>query len=315
MTKQSQKRAFDKYRKSHPEKIREHQKKYVNKNREKISEYQRLRYHARKTERIDRCGRDPSDIVGIEKLVSEAIEDIRRRILRAEAKESVEPKVPIVRSAEQVEKDRAYGKAYRARNKSHIKERKHRSYIANPEKQKKQSREWYAANKDAAKERDKIYRVVNFEQLDAARKRYYREVHKPRMQALGKMRTTPPVWTDKNQVKVRNAVSHRIFISFKYFLDRGSAPRGSKIKYLGCTAAQLKSFLELKFQPGMSWENYGKRGWHIDHIKPISKFDISTEEGRMEAFNYQNLQPLWAFDNFSKCAWRYPEYTQLLLLI
>lgn len=315
MTKQSQKRAFDKYRKSHPEKIREHQKKYVKKNRKKISEYHRLRYHARKAELIDQCGRDPSDIAGIEKLVSEALDDIRRRIIRAATKEPAAPKAPVVRSAEQIEKSRTDDKAYRARNRSRIKERKHRGYLANPEKQKKQSRAWYAANKGAAKERDKRYREVNFERLDAARKRYYREVVKPKLQALGILRTTPPVWTDKGVIKIRTAVSHRIFMSFKHFLKAGTAPRGSKIRYLGCTAPQLKSFLELKFLPGMTWDNYGRTGWHIDHIKPVSKFDLNTEEGRMAAFNYQNLQPMWSAENLSKCNRTWPEYTQLLLLI
>lgn len=46
----------------------------------------------------------------------------------------------------------------------------------------------------------------------------------------------------------------------------------------------------------MTWENYGK--WHIDHKKPISKFDknvkISTINGLC------NLQPLCASDNLTK---------------
>ena len=39
-------------------------------------------------------------------------------------------------------------------------------------------------------------------------------------------------------------------------------------QYLGCSVYELMSYLEKKFQEGMTWENYGYEGWHIDHIRP-----------------------------------------------
>ena len=39
----------------------------------------------------------------------------------------------------------------------------------------------------------------------------------------------------------------------------------------------LKLHLEKQFTNGMSWENYGKGGWHIDHIKPCASFDLRSE--------------------------------------
>ena len=48
----------------------------------------------------------------------------------------------------------------------------------------------------------------------------------------------------------------------------------------------------------MTWDNYGK--WHIDHIKPCASFDMSIEKEQKKCFNYLNLQPLWAAQNFSK---------------
>jgi hypothetical protein len=50
----------------------------------------------------------------------------------------------------------------------------------------------------------------------------------------------------------------------------------------------------------MSWENHGKFGWHIDHIKPISSFDLTNENEQLECFNYKNMQPLWWNENLSK---------------
>lgn len=50
----------------------------------------------------------------------------------------------------------------------------------------------------------------------------------------------------------------------------------------------------------MSWENYGIRGWHIDHIKPCASFDLSIIEEQKECFHYTNLQPLWWHENLAK---------------
>jgi cytidylate kinase len=75
---------------------------------------------------------------------------------------------------------------------------------------------------------------------------------------------------------------------------------GSAIKDLGCSIEELKKYLESKWQKGMAWDNYGKDGWHIDHILPISSFDLSNPEELKKACHYSNLQPMWARDNFKK---------------
>ena len=68
---------------------------------------------------------------------------------------------------------------------------------------------------------------------------------------------------------------------------------GSAIKDLGCSSEELKLYIESKFQPGMTWNNWSRLGWHIDHIKPISSFDLSDYEQLKQACHYTNLQPLW----------------------
>ena len=69
---------------------------------------------------------------------------------------------------------------------------------------------------------------------------------------------------------------------------------------LGCTTEELKAHLESQFTDGMSWDNYGMNGWHIDHIIPCSSFDMLDPEEQRECFHYTNLQPLWAEDNLRK---------------
>lgn len=67
---------------------------------------------------------------------------------------------------------------------------------------------------------------------------------------------------------------------------------------LGCSNEQLKVFLESKFQPGMTWDNYGK--WHVDHILPLSRVNLTISEELHKVAHYSNLQPLWAKDNLIK---------------
>lgn len=73
---------------------------------------------------------------------------------------------------------------------------------------------------------------------------------------------------------------------------------GSAVKDLGCSIEDFKKYLQSKFQDGMTWENYGE--WHIDHIKPLSLFNLTDKQQFLQACNYINLQPLWAEENLRK---------------
>jgi|688.fasta_scaffold534114_3 hypothetical protein len=66
----------------------------------------------------------------------------------------------------------------------------------------------------------------------------------------------------------------------------------------GCDNQEMRDHLESLFTDGMNWSNYGRTGWHIDHIKPLSKSG-SVEELYNRA-HYTNLKPLWAIDNLKK---------------
>lgn len=101
----------------------------------------------------------------------------------------------------------------------------------------------------------------------------------------------------KNNPSVKICDNLRIRINV--FLKLIKQPKTNKFNnYIGCTPSELKAHLESKFLPGMSWENHGTHGWHIDHIKPLSLAKNSDEAYQL--CHYTNLQPLWAFDNISK---------------
>ena len=61
------------------------------------------------------------------------------------------------------------------------------------------------------------------------------------------------------------------------------------------TIDEFKKHLEKQFDVGMTWNNYGE--WEIDHIKPISLFNLNNDEELFECCNYNNLQPLWKKEN------------------
>lgn len=73
---------------------------------------------------------------------------------------------------------------------------------------------------------------------------------------------------------------------------------GSAIRDLGCSLEHLKLHLELFWDAGMSWSNYGKKdGWVVDHIIPLGSFDLTNRRQFLVASHFTNLQPLWYVDN------------------
>lgn len=69
---------------------------------------------------------------------------------------------------------------------------------------------------------------------------------------------------------------------------------------IGCTITELRTHIEKQFKPGITWDNWTKYGWHIDHIKPCDSFDLTDIEQQKVCFHYTNLQPLWCKENWSK---------------
>ncbi|MFC1453599.1 hypothetical protein ACFLQL_00275 [Verrucomicrobiota bacterium] len=71
---------------------------------------------------------------------------------------------------------------------------------------------------------------------------------------------------------------------------------------VGYTINELKQYLESKFLSEMSWDNYGRNGWVIDHIIPKSFFKYTKPEDQefQYCWSLDNLQPMWDKDNLIK---------------
>jgi hypothetical protein len=192
--------------------------------------------------------------------------------------------------------------------------------ITDPKERKKAYRKnWNETNKDYFKKynRDnkskiklhkKAYRELNKEKVSKQIKAY-RENNRDKINTINKN------WRYNNKEKVNKQIkvylNNRLKTDLQFKLThnlrnrlnsaiKGNYKAGSAVKDLGCSVEELKSYIESKFQPGMTWDNWTTDGWHIDHIKPLSSFDLTDRKQLLEACHYTNLQPLWAKDNIIK---------------
>jgi hypothetical protein len=71
---------------------------------------------------------------------------------------------------------------------------------------------------------------------------------------------------------------------------------------VGYKMPELKQHLENLWSSGMSWNNYGKNGWVIDHIIPrkLWEYKSSNDIEFKQCWCLANLQPLWEIDNIKK---------------
>lgn len=180
------------------------------------------------------------------------------------------------------------------------------------DKQKEYDKNRYEENRDKILERKKEYHRENRDKILIQKeqyrndpnnidkiKEYLKDYRIENKEKLKEWRQNNKILLSEIQRKYRKNNPHCVaWRSLLHStLDRlGTEKHGHTIDILGYSAAQLKHHIEKQFQPGMSWENYGD--WHIDHIRPVTNFDINEDVKVVCAL--ENLQPLWAFDNLSK---------------
>lgn len=152
---------------------------------------------------------------------------------------------------------------------------------------------WRENNKESVKETGRKQYLKNREKRCLEAKEY-RRTHREEIQELErekkKRNRKNPQW------RLVNALRTRLRDAL-----RGSGVKKSvaTMDLLGCPVAWLQVHLESLFKPGMTWENRGSV-WHVDHVKPCAKFDLSNPEQQRICFHWTNLQPLFATENLKK---------------
>lgn len=190
-------------------------------------------------------------------------------------------------------------KRWREEHSEEIKAYRRKHYLklyADPETREKmlaRNREWKRLNRPKVTAATKRWIEKNPEAARVSRKKQYdkdREKHYAYTYAYSKRRR-------KEDVQYRLGIYLRTRLNTALRRQGGN---GSGVRNLGCSVAELKARFETLFQSGMSWDNYGFYGWHIDHIRPLCTFDLTDPLQVAEACHYTNLQPLWAGENLRK---------------
>lgn len=232
-------------------------------------------------------------------------------------------------SAESRAKRLAYQRAYYVAKKDAIREQRRSQAESHPrnkstrtkkpltEAQKavisKRNRAYYAANRDRMVQKSALWRQANserFKETSAA----YRKKHG--QASMRKMLNDPirrerhykrlHAWQKSKMQKdpcfaIYKRVMAQMFRAMRKHMAGGPVTQQFKIvQLLGCDWMDFIQHIEAQFLPGMTWQNHGQSGWHFDHIRPLSSFDLTDARQLSEGCHFTNVQPLWAADNIRK---------------
>lgn len=151
---------------------------------------------------------------------------------------------------------------------------------SNKEYMDNKSKLWYQENKEHRKQYLKEYREKNIDKI-REKKRVYEK-------------------NKKDSDPLYKLISNFRTAIYQVLKENNVQKNGHYFDVLKYTPEELMSHLESKFIDGMTWDNYGE--WHVDHIKPISSFNINEigDDEFMECWKLGNLQPLWGIENIKK---------------
>ena len=213
----------------------------------------------------------------------------------------------------QKEKNREYKKQWHRANKERVSKIKKESYQNNKQqilqknkKYRQENREiilegkrnYYRNNKEVVA----LYLQNNRDQI-LQRKKEYRISHKEKIKEYDQKHKDQRNQTIKERKK--QDINFKIKCNLRTRLYQaivGIVKFGSAVRDMGCSIEFLKEYFKPMFifipqaNEMMSWENY-PRLWEIDHIIPLSAFDLTNREELLKAVHYSNLRPMWTTQN------------------
>ena len=205
------------------------------------------------------------------------LKEIRKRYLEKN-KEKIK-----ARRKELYQENKEYYTNYRVDNAQKIKEQKQAYYQENKEKIKERERIYSQKNKEKIKARKKQYEIDNKDKIKARKKEYIKN-NRSRITALVREKRQNDI-----KFKIKNNISRRFLIALKTFTNSG------KTQALKEYGIDIKSIVEKLGEPPQDGKKY-----HIDHIFPVSAFDLNNPEHIKACWHPSNLRWLEASENISK---------------
>jgi hypothetical protein len=177
-------------------------------------------------------------------------------------------------------------------------------YQNNKEQKKKTSAEWYQNNKEHANKVSKEWYQNNKEHAAKVSKEW-------RLKNKEKDKNDQAKWRLENKEWRRNYENNRYKTDINFRLTKlcrgrirkiikGENKSVSTMELIGCTPDELRQHLESKFEPWMNWENQGLGGWDVEHIIPMSKFNLICPVQQHACCHWSNLQPMEHIANIKK---------------
>ena len=197
-------------------------------------------------------------------------------------------------------------------------EKKKKYQLDNIEHIKKINKEYYQKNKEKFARNNKRYKNKNIENIKISNKNY-RENNKTKVLLSNK------TYRDSNKdktkeyyqkiVKLKNRERYNVDPLYRLitnirslinysFKSKNIIKNQRTLKIIGCSFEEFKSYIEVKFEYWMTWENSGSytgnynETWQLDHIVPISS--AKTEDDIYKLNHYSNLRPLCSKKNLEK---------------
>lgn len=172
-------------------------------------------------------------------------------------------------------------------------------YLANKERICAAARAYYEANIDAqrASALDRHHRNRD---KRIRQQREYRAKHLDELLAKQRARHHE-TWRDRYGADLEFTLKHRVRALIRVTLTKGRD--GLRMReLLGYGTEELRAHLERQFTQGMNWTRFMAGEIHIDHIVPVSAFDIQSPDSPefRACWALSNLRPMWARDNLSK---------------
>ena len=201
---------------------------------------------------------------------------------------------------------------YARKNKAKRRASNRKSYLKNKAKYQARWKVWAEKNKEHIAAYKKEYRKKNREHMNQVNNTWrannpekikqhranYFEKLKSDPERLAKYHKGRNEYAKKHlPTRVRRALHARITRLLKFAKTNKAC---GTTELLGCTIQKLKAHIEAQFDDTMTWDNWGRDGWHIDHIKPCKDFDLTKRSEQLACFNYTNLRPLWYTDNLAR---------------
>jgi len=195
---------------------------------------------------------------------------------------------------------------YYYKNRDEINKKQQINYYKNHEKNLKKDRERIKKERVKRNLKSKEYYINNLEKVKEYHKKYYQ---KNKNRIIEKSRK----WCEENKElylksrreRIKERKNNDIFFKLKcklktdIYISIRRKKRNKRLEdILGVSIENFKKHIEYQFEEWMTWDNWGKSTWHIDHIIPLCS--AKDENEIYELWYYTNMRPISAIENLKK---------------